>query len=345
MPPKANETAGRMKKETLEIKDFDFEAGGHLPTLEVVFHHGGNPKGKLVWICHALTANSNPEDWWPHLVGSGKCVDTDSCYVVCVNIPGSPYGSSGPASVNPATGKPFFFDFPAITFRDMVKAAKAVRKYLGIDKIDLIVGSSVGGFQALEWAVDEPEIFRKALFIATAPAVSPWFTAWNEAQRMALEADPTFRAARDLSGGADGLRCARAQALISYRSYEGYRLTQTEPDPDFLFAGRAASYERHQGDKLVNRGFDAYSYYYLCNAIDSHNLGRGRGGIEAALSRIKAKSTIVSVETDGLFPPSEADWWAPMIKGAERKMVRSEFGHDGFLVETEAISAIIKEML
>ena len=123
---------------------------------------------------------------------------------------------------------------------------------------------------------------------------------------MALEADPTFREARDLSGGAAGLKCARAQALIFYRCFEGYGLTQFEADPDTLFAGRAASYERYQGEKLVRRGFDAYSYYTLCNALDSHNVGRGRGGVDAALARIKARTTVVSIDTDALFPPQES---------------------------------------
>lgn len=162
---------------------------------------------------------------------------------------------------------------------------------------------------------------------------------------MALEADPSFRQARDLAGGAAGLRCARAQALISYRSFEGYRLTQSEPEEDCLFAGRAASYERHQGDKLVARGFDAYSYLRLCDELDSHNLGRARGGVDAALSGIKAKSLVISITSDGLFPPEEGRQWAACIPGAQFKTIGSEFGHDGFLLETEQICKAISSFL
>lgn len=326
---------------------FELEAGGVLPRLDLVYHtSSGSPAGRrVVWICHALTANSDVEQWWPQMAGPGKFIDTDSDFVVCVNILGSPYGSSGPASINPKTGKAYLLDFPKITIRDIVRTFGFVRNHLGIGSIDLLIGSSIGGFQALEWAVAEPDLIKSAVFMATAPRVSPWLSASAEAQRMALEADPSFRQAADLSGGAAGLRCARAQALISYRSFEGYRLTQSEPDADCLFAGRAASYERHQGDKLVARGFDAYSYLRLCDELDSHNLGRARGGVDAALSGIKAKSLVISITSDGLFPPEEGRQWAACIPGAQFKTIGSEFGHDGFLLETEQICKAISSFL
>jgi homoserine O-acetyltransferase len=268
-------------------------------------------------------------------------VDTEKHFVVCVNMLGSPYGSEGPARENPGTGKPWLLDFPKVTVRDMVAASICVRKALGIQAVDLLVGSSIGGFQAIEWAVTEPGLFKRCAFIATAPRVSPYLSATVEAQRMALEADPTFREARNLSGGAAGLKCARAQALISYRCFEGYALTQSEEDPDALFAGRAASYERYQGEKLVRRAFDAYSYYTLCHALDSHNVGRGRGGVEAALARIKARTTVVSIDTDSLFPPQESSVWARWIPGADYFEISSRFGHDGFLLETARLTAIL----
>lgn len=162
---------------------------------------------------------------------------------------------------------------------------------------------------------------------------------------MALEADPTFRAHESLEGGAAGLKCARAQALLTYRCYDGYDQTQAEADEDTLFAGRAASYERHQGDKLVARGFDAYSYYYLCNVLDSHNVGRGRGGVETALGRIQAECTVVSVTSDGLFPPQETQRWWRLIPHVEYKTISSHFGHDAILIEHDALAAIIKPLL
>ncbi len=324
----------------------ELEAGGILPAARIVYHTSSEGwDGKpVVWICHALTANSDPEDWWPEMVGPGKGIDTDRFFVVCVNMLGSPYGSEGPARINPETGKPWLLDFPRVTVRDMIKATIEVRKSLGINRIFLLIGSSIGGFQALEWAITEPSIFEHCVFIATAPRISPYFTAMNEAQRMAIEADQSFRAAKDLSGGAAGLRCARAQGLISYRSYEGYRLTQWEEDPDTLFAGRAASYERYQGEKLVRRSFDAYSYYTLSYALDSHNVGRGRGGVAKALDTIKAHSIIITIDSDNLFPVEESRVWNKMVPGAEYIEISSRFGHDGFLLETERLTEILRKL-
>lgn len=334
-----------MIRHSLIDDNFKFEAGGSLEKIEIVYHISPVRNGKVIWICHALTANSDVEDWWPQLVGPGKLIDTDKYCVVCVNMLGSSYGSSGPSTINPATGEPYYFDFPKITVRDMVNAGILVRKELGIEKIDLIIGSSIGGFQAIEWSVMEPEVIANAVFIATSPRISPWFSAMCEAQRMALEADPSFRECKDLSGGAAGLKCARAQGLISYRSYEGYRQTQFEADEDTLFAGRAASYERYQGEKLVRRNFDAYSYYYLCNALDSHNVGRGRGGIASALSDVKAETTVVGIASDGLFPVAEVRDMAALIPGASYKEIWSDFGHDGFLLENGQLTDIIKPIL
>ena len=326
------------------IASLELEAGGVLPEAHIVFHTSREKwdgRQPVIWVCHALTANSDPEDWWPEMVGPGKAIDTEKNFVACVNMLGSPYGSEGPARVNPATGRLWLLDFPKVTVRDMVASSIIVRKALGINCIDLIVGSSIGGFQAIEWAIMEPDLFRRCVFIATAPRISPYATATAEAQRMALEADPTFREAKDLSGGAAGLKCARAQALISYRCFEGYGLTQAEEDPDTLFASRAASYERYQGEKLVRRNFDAYSYYTICNALDSQNVGRGRGGLAAALSRIKARTTVVGIDSDNLFPAAESKAWAPLIPGAEYIEISSRFGHDGFLLETARLTAIL----
>ena len=191
------------------------EAGGELKDAHLVVHTSGVRKGKVIWICHALTANSDPQDWWPEMVGPGKTIDTEKNFIVCVNMLGSAYGSESPASINPASGKPWLLDFPKVTIRDTVTALTEVRKYLNINKIDILIGASNGGFHAIEWAVTEPALFKRCLFLCTAPRISPFLGATVEAQRMALEADPTFRQAKDLSGGTAGLKCARAQALIS----------------------------------------------------------------------------------------------------------------------------------
>ena len=328
-------------------KPFSFEAGGVLPRLEVAYHTSPHPyqKGeKVVWICHALTANSDAEDWWPQMVGPGKLIDTDHYFVVCVNMLGSPYGSSSPASVNPETGRPYYLDFPKVTVRDIIHATIEVRKALGIEKVDLLVGSSIGGFQALEWAIQEPDVIVKAAFMATSARVTPILTAYEESQRMALEADPTFRACASLKGGEAGLRCARSIALISYRSFDGYFQTQQDADPDQLFAARACSYQQYQGKKLSDR-FDAYCYWTLSYSVDSANVGRGRGGVEQALQQIKAETTVVAIDSDCIFPPQVMRPIAEAVPGARYHVIHSLFGHDGFLLETEQLTAILSPLL
>lgn len=227
---------------------FEFESGGYLDSMDLVYHTSDReytPGEKVVWVCHALTGNSNPEDWWPTMVGKDLLFDPDKVYVVCVSMLCSPYGECGPATVNPATGKPYFLDFPKTTVRDIVAANILVRKHLGIEKIDLMLGPSIGGFQTLEWVIMEPDVVEQAVFLATAVRGTPYMTAFNESQRMALLADPTFMAAEDIHGGEAGLKCARSIALISYRTFTGYNLTQAEPEDDTLFADRAASYQRY----------------------------------------------------------------------------------------------------
>ena len=342
-----------MRWNKLRIEDdFAFEASGSVRGIEVVYHTSDREYkagDRVVWLCHALTANSNPMDWWPEMVGKGCCIDPEKDYVVCVNIFASPYGTTGPrdwcaGKRREAKGERSPLDFPKVTVRDMARLFPIVRKYIGIEKVDLLVGSSIGGFQALEWAILEPEVIERAAFIATAPRVTPWLGAWMESQRMAIEADPTFKACESLAGGQKGLEAARALSLISYRTFDGYNLTQAEEDEDCLFAGRVASYERYQGEKLVKRDFDAYSYYYLTWSVDSHNVGRKRGGVAAALGKIKAKSVVITITSDGLFPPVEGKEWAAWIPGAKYVEIESKWGHDGFLLETEAIAEQLEEL-
>lgn len=342
----------------LKTDNFTFEAGGTISQLEIVYHTSPRKYKEgdhVVWLCHALTANSDPLDWWPEMVGKDCWVNPDKDFVVCVNIFGSAYGTTGPrhfgnreseidnreVGVSSPKG---YLDFPLFTVRDTARLFTLVRKHLGIKQVDLLVGSSIGGFHALEWAIIEGSVIQRAAFIATAPRVSPWLSAWMEVQRMALEADPTFRACESLDGGRKGLETARAISLISYRSFDGYNLTQYETDDDCLFASRAASYERYQGEKLVKRGFDAYSYYYLLHCVDSQNVGRYRGGVANALAQITAKSIVISITSDGLFPPAESSEWVKHIPGAKYYEIESRFGHDGFLLETNQITNILQQL-
>ncbi len=327
---------------------FTFEAGGELRELDLVYYTSEHERGageKVIWICHALTGNADPSDWWSQMVGEGQFIDTSKYFVVCVNMLCSAYGSSSPRSIDPMTGEPYYFSFPMTTIRDIVSANILIRKYLGIEKIDLMIGPSVGGFQAVEWSIMEPSVIEEVVFLATDIRVSPYLTAYNESQRMALEADPTFREARSLDGGRAGLECARSIALISYRSYDGYCHTQAETDPDVLFADRAGSYQRYQGLKLVRRSFDAYCYWYLTKALDSMNIGRRRGGQSKALETITARCHVVCIDSDALFPPSSGHAIVEQMQNADYHELTSAFGHDGFLIENDQLTAIMAPWL
>lgn len=334
------------RHEFIYDRPFEFEAGGSLPGLKLVYHcsEGGYHGQKVIWICHALTANSDPSDWWPQLVGEGKFFDTAKYFVICGNILCSCYGSSGPSSIDPLTGKPYYFSFPKTTVRDMVRALDLIRQHAGVPRIDLLVGASIGGFQAIEYTLMYPDVIRKAAFIATLERVTPWLTAFEESQRMALEADAGFRACESLDDGKEGLKCARSIALISYRSEDGYNRTQQEQDEDVIFADRAGSYQRYQGKKLADR-FDAYSYWYLSYGVDSQNVGRGRGGVKAALGGIKADVTVISIDSDVIFPSHAMEDMAAMIPGADYHMISSHFGHDGFLLEADSITRLMTPVL
>lgn len=321
---------------------FPLESGEVLPELSIAYHTSGtlNPKkDNVLWVCHALTANSDVEDWWDVMVGEGKYYDTSRYFVVCANMVGSCYGTTGPLSVNPETGKPFYLSFPHITVRDLANAHELLRKHLGIDQIHTIIGGSIGAFQGLEWAIIHPEVCQHLIVIASNARITPWATALNESQRMAIRADKSFFDEKP-DGGLDGLKAARTVALVSYRSYEGYNKTQPELEHDSLEAARASSYHRYQGEKLSNR-FDAYSYYTLTRIIDSHNVGRNRGGVAAALARITAKTLLVGIDTDILFPIGEQRSLKPLIANAQFASITSSFGHDGFLLEWKQLSRVI----
>ncbi|MFA6334210.1 MAG: homoserine O-acetyltransferase [Bacteroidales bacterium] len=322
---------------------FIFESGERLEKLEICYHHTDNlSEGReVIWICHALTANSNPKEWWGDLVGPDRLFDTNRYTVICANMIGSCYGSSGPASFKYPQAR-YLLSFPMVTVRDIVKAHNLLREHLGIKKIDLVIGGSIGGFQALEWSIMFPDIVKHMVLLACNAQVSPWGTAFNESQRMALFADSTFQEQRSLDGGKLGLAAARSIALLSYRSFHGYGLTQQEQDENILFAQRACSYQQYQGKKLVDR-FDAYSYYILSKSVDSHNVGRGRGGVGNALSSVKADTLIIGIDSDLLFPLEEQRFLHNGINNSYFEQISSQFGHDGFLLEWRDIENAIKK--
>lgn len=337
------------------------ESGEVLPRIEICYHIsreygalgqegepcGGNAQSggkQVVWITHALTANSNPCEWWDTIVGEGKFLDPRKYTIICANILGSCYGSTSPLSANPQTGKPYMLGFPKTTVRDIVRCHELLRKELGIEKIDLLVGGSVGGFQALEWSIMNAPAIKNLVLLACGARVTPWLGAFNESMRMALYTDPTFEQQESASGGAKGLATARSIALISYRSYAGYNSTQYEQDVDTLWSSRAASYQQYQGKKLTDR-FNAYSYLSMVNLTDSHNIGRNRDGVEKALGQVTAKTICIGIDSDNLFPCSEQRQMAEHIPNALYREITSMFGHDGFLLEWQQITPILKDIL
>ncbi|MEW6469224.1 MAG: homoserine O-acetyltransferase [Bacteroidota bacterium] len=322
---------------------FRLESGAVLPSVEIAYHTYGtfdSGRSKVVWICHALTANSDCADWWGGLVGPGKVFDPEEYFIVCANILSSCYGSSGPLSINPATGKKYYSDFPFVTIRDMVNAHILLRKHLGIERIYAGAGGSMGAYQLLEWAIMEDRLFEQLVLTTTSARESAWGIAIHTAQRLAIEADPGWRDHAD-KAGAKGLKAARAIGMLTYRNYEAFGQTQTDEDTDKLDNFRASSYINHQGDKLVNR-FHAYSYWLLTKSMDSHNVGRGRGTAGDALKRIKARTLVVGISSDFLCPVAEQQYLARHIPDAEFREITSPFGHDGFLVESDKLSALIR---
>ena len=326
------------------FKNFQLSSGLELPEVKIVYRTYGklNPdKSNVIWVCHALTANADVHEWWPELFGQGNVLDPDRYFIVCPNFLGSCYGSTGSSSDEVPEhfkGK----NFPLVNIADMVKAHRLVAEHLKIQNIHLLIGPSLGGQQALHWAVHFPNQIEKLCLIATNAFHSPWGIAFNQSQRLALEADESFQDNRT-DGGKLGLKAARSIALLSYRTSEIYNQKQSnssEKQSDFA----AASYQNYQGEKLVKR-FCPYTYYAITKSMDSHHVGREFGSVEEALKQVKAKTLCVGVKSDILFTPKEQLFMAKNIKKAEYIEIDSIYGHDGFLVEGKILNNSIKSWL
>ena len=324
------------------------ESGEILPEVVIAYDTFGTlseAKDNVIWVCHALTANSDVKDWWPNTVEEGRFLDPNKYFIVCANFLGSHYGTTSPLSINPTTGEKWYYDFPRITVRDMVTCHRLLAKHLGIDRVKLLIGSSIGGFQCMEWAVTEPDFMENLALIATTTNTEPWAAAFNESQRMAIRADGTWGQLRD-DAGLDGMAVARSIALISYRGASAYNATQQDRDnpADAAFERRAHTYQQHQGEKLRRR-FNAFSYYRMTEAVDSHNIGRGRGSVADALRQIKARTLVVAISSDILFPVEAHIPMRQYISDVEYHLIESSFGHDGFLVEHEKLDNIITNFM
>jgi homoserine O-acetyltransferase len=325
-------------------QSFKLESGESLPGFQLKY----TPLGKLnadrsnaVWICHALTGSADFTDWWSGLFDEGRFFDPREYFIICANVLGGCYGSTGPLSLNPNTSKPYYHTFPTVTNRDAVQAFDLLRQNLRLDTVHTLIGGSLGGQQVLEWAIHQPDVFQHIIPIATNANHSPWGIAFNEAQRMAIEADSTWKESHQRAG-TEGLKAARAIGMLSYRFYETYNQTQAEKNDETIADFRAATYQRYQGQKLANR-FNAFTYWGLSNMMDSHNVGRNRTGIIPALKNIKAKTLVVGIYSDILFPLQEQKFLADHIPHAHLEVMTSLYGHDGFLVEFEQLSAHIKK--
>lgn len=322
---------------------FELESGEYLPGFRLRFTTYGRlneARDNVIWICHALTANANFMDWWNGLFGKDKLYDPEKYYIICANMPGSCYGSTGPLSINPESGQPFYHDFPQLTNRDMVRTFDLLRQYLDITRIHTVIGGSLGGQHALEWAIMQADKIQHLIQLCSNAQHSAWGIAFNESQRMAIENDPSWKENHP-EAGLQGMRTARGIALLSYRHYRTYQKTQAETTSDKLDTYRASSYQQYQGDKLARR-FNAYSYWILSKAMDSHNVGRDRGTVIHALEKIRAHALFLGVSTDLLFPVNEQEFLARHVAGAQLSVVDSDYGHDGFLIEVDALSNEIR---
>ena len=324
---------------------FQLENGAWLPEFELAYTTYGKlneNQDNLIWVCHAFTGNANPSDWWGGLIGDKWLFNPEKHFVVCVNILCSHYGSTNPLSINPVTNEPYFQDFPLVTIRDVVKTFEILRNALQLPKIAILMGGSLGGQQAIEYAATFPEAMERLILFSTNAIHSPWGIAFNESQRMAIELDTTW-GERKKEAGMEGLKVARSIALLSYRNYETYNRTQSRDEGQTNFF-RAMTYQNYQGEKIKRR-FNAFSYYYLTKMFDSHDISRGRGTLEETLAAISQKTLVIGISSDILFPPAEQAFIAQHIPSATYIEIDSTYGHDGFLIEFEIMSRAIKKWL
>lgn len=318
-----------MSKNYIFPKPFTLESGKELQDLNLCYHSYGelNEAGdNVIWVFHALSANSDVLEWWDGLFGLGKCYDPQRYFIICVNAIGSPYGSTKPRDLS----------FPQFTVRDLAKAYQELAKSLNINKIHSLIGASFGGFQAMEFAYSFEGTVSNLILLATSAKESAWGIASHEAQRLALQSDESFGTEH---GGFAGMKAARSSAMLMYRTADTFIETQSDAD-EKTDNFKAASYIQYQGEKFVKR-FNALSYFYLTKCLDSHDIGRGRGGVQKALSRLDIPALVIGISSDALVPTRFQKEIAEALPQGQYKEIDSKYGHDGFLVETEQIAEVI----
>ncbi len=324
------------------VEPLTLESGETLKQFQIAYTTYGqlnSDRSNVIWVVHALTGDSKAAEWWNGLIGEDKFFDPANHFIICANLLGSNYGSTNPLSINPESGKPYYYDFPQLTPRDLAVSLERLRNYLQLDQIHTLIGGSLGGQVALEWAVTLGQKLKNAVILASTAKSSPWVIGFNETQRMAIESDCTWGEKRE-DAGQKGLETARAIAMLSYRHPADFQIKQTDKE-EKLDGFRASSYLRYQGQKLAKR-FNALSYWTLSKAMDSHDLGRNRGGVEAALAQIEARVLTVGVNSDLLFLPEESQFISQKVRRGTYKEIQSTAGHDAFLIEFEQLTYILK---
>jgi homoserine O-acetyltransferase len=337
---------------------FALELGGALQPVTLRYALYGKLNARrdnAVLVCHALSGSARVADWWGDMFAPGGAFDTERDCYVCANILGSCYGSTGPSSINPRTGKPYGPDFPLITIGDIVRSQALLLDHLGIGRIRAVIGGSIGGMQALQWAVDYPERVEACIGIGST-TLSAMGLALNHLQRQAILNDPAFRSGRYREQPARGLGLARAIAMLSYKSAQlfteryGRRPDRSGENPYSSMHERfdMSGYLDHQGEKFVAR-FDANSYMTISKTMDLFDLARRYCSEDAALRRIRARVLLIGITSDWLFPPEDVRALSERMRAAgvdcEYKELHSSHGHDGFLADPEQLVTLIKPAL
>lgn len=323
------------------------ESGETLDNIELAYHQFGEinaDKSNVILICHGLSASSNAQDWWPNMIGDNFCLKPSKYAIICINTIGSVYGSTGPRSINPKTGKAYGLDFPFITVKDSANAFIKCLEALQIKNLQVLIGASFGGYQALEIALSGKVSLKKLLLIATSAEESTWGRAIHSSQRLALKADSTFYNNNE-NAGKNGIKAARAIGMLSYRGNDGLSKAQSEEDNAVYRNFKIKSYLQYQGEKLANR-FHAHAYFILSECMDSHNLSRGQNKNTAScLQSINCDCVVVGISSDILNPPQNQKYLAKHIPNARYTEINSDFGHDGFLIEHDQMGAIVNAFL
>ncbi len=349
-------------------EEFYLESGRILSPVTIAYETYGNlnsEKNNAVLVCHALTGSAHAAGisqddestgWWDEMIGENKPIDTSRYFVICSNILGSCYGSTGPASIDPSTGGRYALKLPVITIRDMVKAQKKLLDYLGIENLFCVIGGSLGGMQALEWSLTFPEMVENNIVISAAGRITPMAMAFNTVGRYAVMKDPNWNNGNyyHKTPPKDGLAIARMAGHITYLSDAsfnlkfGRKLGHQDSIFNFYSAYEVENYLKYNGYKFTER-FDANSYLYLLKAMDIFDISYGYGSYKEALKRIKAKSLFIDFTTDFLFPAYQMDEMCDIMKqyggNVERVTIESDHGHDAFLIEFDDLKAVTSSFL